>query len=92
MNTNQYVNITEYENKYGFIIEDDAIEKFEWIIQTLPDPWKTEFVDDILVYKSSYDFRVLNKVFMYYIDDIYNELPKETQDEINDKYIMISLR
>lgn len=92
MNTNQYVNITEYENKYGFIIEDDAIEKFEWIIQTLPDPWKTEFVDDILVYKSSYDFRVLNKVFMYYIDDIYNELPKETQDEIDDKYIMISLR
>lgn len=92
MNTNQYVNITEYENKYGFIIEDDAVEKFEWIIQTLPNPWKTEFVDDILVYKSSYDFRVLNKVFMYYIDDIYNELPKETQDEINDKYIMISLR
>lgn len=92
MNTNQYVNITEYENKYGFIIEDDAIEKFEWIIQTLPDPWKTEFVDDILVYKSSYDFRVLNKVFMYYIDDIYNELPKKTQDEIDDKYIMISLR
>ena len=92
MNTNQYVNITAYENKYGFIIEDDAVEKFEWIIQTLPNPWKTEFVDDILVYKSSYDFRVLNKVFMYYIDDIYNELPKETQDEINDKYIMISLR
>lgn len=92
MNTNQYVNITEYENKYGFIIEDDAVEKFEWIIQTLPNPWKTEFVDDILVYKSSYDFRVLNKVFMYYIDDIYNELPEKTQDEINDKYIMISLR
>lgn len=91
MNTNQYIDITEYENKYGFIIEDDAVEKFEWIIQTLPNPWKTEFVDDILVYKSSYDFRVLNKVFMYYIDDIYNELPKETQDEINDKYIMISL-
>ena len=91
MNTNQYVNITEYENKYGFIIEDNAIEKFEWIIQTLPDPWKTEFVDDILVYKSSYDFRVLNKVFMYYIDDIYNELPEETQDEIDSKYIMISL-
>lgn len=91
MNTNQYVNITEYENKYGFIIEDDAIEKFEWIIQTLPDPWKTEFVDDILVYKSSYDFRVLNKVFMYYIDDIYNELPEETQDEIDSKYIMIRL-
>lgn len=91
MNTNQYVNITEYENRYGFTIEDDAIEKFEWIIQTLPDPWKTEFVDDILVYKSSYDFRVLNKVFMYYIDDIYNELPEETQDEIDDKYIMIHL-
>lgn len=91
MNTNQYVNITEYENKYGFIIEDDAIEKFEWIIQTLPDPWKTEFVDDILVYKSSYDFRILNKVFMYYIDDIYNELPEETQDEIDSKYIMIRL-
>ena len=91
MNTNQYIDITEYENKYGFIIEDDAVEKFEWIIQTLPDPWKTEFVDDILVYKSSYDFRVLNKVFMYYIDDIYNELPEETQDEIDDKYIMISL-
>lgn len=85
------INITEYENKYGFIIEDDAIEKFEWIIQTLPDPWKTEFVDDILVYKSSYDFRVLNKVFMYYIDDIYNELPEETQNEIDSKYIMISL-
>ena len=92
MDTKQYVNIAEYENKYGFIIEDDAVKKFEWIIQTLPDPWKTEFVDDILVYKSSYDFRVLNKTFMYYIDDIYNELPKETQDEINDKYIMISLR
>jgi len=91
MNTNQYVNITEYENKYGFIIEDDAIEKFEWIIQTLPDPWKTEFVDDILVYKSSYDFRMLNKTFMYYIDDIYNELPEETQDEIDSKYIMIRL-
>ena len=91
MNTNQYVNITEYENKYGFIIEDDAVEKFEWIIQTLPNPWKTEFVDDILVYKSSYDFRVLNKVFMYYIDDIYNELPEETQDEIDSKYIMIRL-
>jgi len=91
MNTNQYVNITEYENKYGFIIEDDAIEKFEWIIQTLPDPWKTEFVDDILVYKSSYDFRMLNKTFMYYIDDIYNELPEENQDEIDSKYIMIRL-
>lgn len=91
MNTNQYVNITEYENKYGFIIEDNAIEKFEWIIQTLPDPWKTEFVDDILVYKSSYDFRMLNKTFMYYIDDIYNELPEETQDEIDSKYIMIRL-
>ena len=91
MNVNQHINVTEYENKYGFIIEDDAVEKFEWIIQTLPVPWKTEFVDDILVYKSSYDFKVLNKVFMYYIDDIYNELPKETQDEINDKYIMISL-
>ena len=85
------INITEYENKYGFIIEDDAIEKFEWIIQTLPDPWKTEFVDDILVYKSSYDFRMLNKTFMYYIDDIYNELPEETQDEIDSKYIMIRL-
>ena len=91
MNVNQHINVTEYENKYGFIIEDDAVEKFEWIMQTLPNPWKTEFVDDILVYKSSYDFRVLNKVFMYYIDDIYNELPKETQDEIDDKYIMISL-
>lgn len=91
MNTNQYIDISEYENKYGFIIEDDAVEKFKWIVQTLPNPWKTEFVDDILVYKSSYDFGVLNKVFMYYIDDIYNELPKETQDEINDKYIMISL-
>lgn len=91
MNTNQYVNIAEYENKYGFIIEDNAIEKFEWIIQTLPDPWKTEFVDDILVYKSSYDFRMLNKTFMYYIDDIYNELPEKTQDEIDSKYIMIRL-
>lgn len=85
------INVNEYENKYGFIIEEDAVEKFKWIIKTLPEPWKTEFVDDILVYKSSYDFRVLNKVFMYYIDDIYSELPEETQDEINDKYIMISL-
>lgn len=85
------INVNEYENKYGFIIEEDAIEKFKWIIQTLPDPWKTEFIDDILVYKSSYDFRVLNKVFMYYIDDILNELPEETQNEIYSKYIMISL-
>lgn len=86
------INVNEYENKYGFIIEEDAVEKFKWIVQTLPDPWQTEFVNDILVYKSSYDFRVLNKVFMYYIDDVYSELPKETKDEINNKYIMISLR
>ena len=85
------INIDEYEKKYGFIIEEDAVEKFEWIVNTLPDPWKTEFLSDILVYKSSYDFRVLNKVFMYYIDDIYGELPQEVQDEINSKYIMISL-
>ena len=91
MSENQHVDITKYENKYGFVIEDDAVEKFKWIIKILPDPWKTEFVDDVLVYKNSYDFRVLNKVFMYYIDDIYNELPKETKDEIDDKYIMISL-
>lgn len=85
------INIDEYEKKYGFIIEEDAIEKFEWIVNTLPDPWQTEFLHDILVYKSSYDFRVLNKVFMYYIDDIYSELPEEVQDEIDSKYIMISL-
>lgn len=91
MNKNQHMGVTEYENKYGFIIKDDAVEKFEWIIKILPDPWKTEFVEDVLVYKNSYNFRVLNKVFMYYIDDIYNELPKETKDEIDDKYIMISL-
>ena len=85
------INIDEYEKKYGFIIEKDSVEKFEWIVNTLPEPWKTEFLSDILVYKSSYDFRVLNKVFMYYIDDIYGELPQEVQDEINSKYIMISL-
>lgn len=85
------INIKEYEKEYGFIIEEDAVEKFKWIVQTLPDPWKTEFVSDILVYKSSYDFGFLNKVFMYYIDDVYRELPQETQDEINNKYIMISL-
>lgn len=85
------INIDEYEKKYGFIIEEDAVEKFKWIVQTLPDPWKTEFVNDILVYKSSYDFGLLNKVFMYYIDDVYRELPQETQYEINNKYIMISL-
>ena len=91
MSENQHVGRTKYENKYGFVIEDDAVEKFKWIIKILSDPWKTEFVDDVLVYKNSYDFRALNKVFMYYIDDIYNELPKETKDEIDDKYIMISL-
>ena len=85
------MNVSEYEKKYGFIIEEDAIDKFQWIIQTLPEPWKKEFLNDILVYDSSYDFKVLNKVFMYYIDECYNELPEETQDEINDKYIMISL-
>ena len=85
------IDINKYKNKYGFIIEEDAIEKFEWIINTLPDPWKTEFLNDILVYQCSYDWRTLNKVFMYYIDDYYSELPQETQDEIEDKYIMISL-
>lgn len=85
------INIDEYEKKYGFIIEEDAVEKFEWIINTLPDPWKTEFLKNILVYDCSYDFRVLNKCFMYYVDDCHNELPQETQDEIADKYIMISL-
>lgn len=73
------------------IILDDAKEKYEWIINTLPDPWKSEFIKDILIWDYEYDFRTLNKCFMYYIDDCYNELPEETQDEINDKYIMISL-
>ena len=78
-------------NKYGFDIEDEAMEKFEWIIETLPDPWKTEFLEDILVYGSSYGFKMLNKVFMYYIDDCYNELPQQIQDEIDSEYIMIEL-
>ena len=73
------------------IILNDAKEKYNWIINTLPEPWKTEFVEDILVWDYEYGFRDLNKCFMYYIDDIYNELPKEAQDEIDDKYIIISL-
>ena len=62
MSENQHVGRTKYENKYGFVIEDDAVEKFKWIIKILSDPWKTEFVDDVLAYKNSYDFRALNKV------------------------------
>lgn len=73
------------------IIKKDAQEKYEWIVNTLPDPWKTEFIEDILVWDYEYDWRTLNKVFMYYIDDCYSELPKEAQDEIDDKYIMIEL-
>ena len=77
-------------NKYDFDIEDEAMEKFEWIIETLPDPWKTEFLEEVLV-GHPYDFKTLNKVFMYYIDDCYSELPQKTQDEIDSEYIMIEL-
>ena len=37
------------------IILEDAKEKYEWILNVLPEPFKSEFVEDILVDGFEYD-------------------------------------
>ena len=71
-------------------IEQEAEELMDWILETLPDQWKLEFIEDIMV-GPSYDYRTLNKVFMYYCEDILEEIPIETYNQIAEKYIMIEL-
>ena len=71
-------------------IKQEAEELMNWILKTLPDKWKLEFIEEIMV-GPSYDYRTLNKVFMYYCDDILEEIPTKTYNKIAKKYIMISL-
>ena len=66
-------------------------EKLDWMLSVLPEPFRTEFKEDVLVDEDEYDLRVLNKVFTYYIDDVQDELPEDTLDKIKEKYVFINL-
>lgn len=74
----------------GIFIEKEAEELMNWILATLPKKWRDEFTDEVMV-GDSYDRRTLNKVFMYYCDEILSEIPTETYDKIAERYIMIEL-
>lgn len=73
-------------------MDKDVKERLDWMIDVLPEPFKTEFVEDVLVDEDEYDMRTLNKVFTYYIDDCQRELPESVLDKINEKYVFIRLR
>ena len=66
-------------------------ERLDWIISILPEPFKTEFTEDVLIDEDEYDMRTLNKVFTYYIDDCQEELPESTIKAIQEKYLFIRL-
>lgn len=72
---------------------DAEVKKtLDWINEVLPEPFKTEFNEDVLTDGGEdYDMRTLNKVFTYYIDDCQDELPEEVIDKISEKYIFIQL-
>lgn len=72
-------------------MNEEVAEKLEWMVGVLPEPFKTEFQEDVLVDVEEYDIRVLNKVFTYYIDDIQNELPDSVLDKIKEKYLFIEI-
>ena len=72
-------------------MDKEVREKLDWIISILPEPFKTEFVEEVIVDEDEYDIRTLNKVFTYYIDDCQNELPEDVMNKIREKYIFINL-
>ena len=74
-------------------MDNEVKKRLDWINEVLPEPFKTEFNEDVLVDGGEdYDMRTLNKVFTYYIDDCQNELPAEVKNKIAEKYFVIQLR
>ena len=69
----------------------DFQDKMDWINSVLPEPFRSEFFDEVVVDVEEDDIRTLNKVFTYYIDDCQSELPDGVMDKISEKYLCIIL-
>ena len=69
----------------------EVIKRKDWMISILPEPFKSEFKEDVLDSESDYDMKTLEKVFTYYIQDCWNELPVSVKNIIEEEYFMIEL-
>ena len=72
-------------------MDKNVKERWEWMVSILPEPFKTEFMEDVLVDESEYDMRTLEKVFTYYIQDCWEELPPSVKEIIEEEYLIIEL-
>ena len=59
-------------------------------IKMLPDRYVDEFVGDVLVDKVS--ITSFNKVFSYYVDEIWEELTDDEKIPFEEKFLIIQLK
>ena len=73
-------------------MDNEVKKRLDWINEILPEPFKTEFNEDVLIDSGEdYDMRTLNKVFTYYITDCQDELSDDIKNKIAQKYLVIQL-
>lgn len=65
-------------------------EKILADIKMLPERYVDEFVGDVLVGEVS--ITSFNKVFSYYVDDIWEELTDEEKIPFEEKFLIIQLK
>lgn len=58
-------------------------------LKLLPERYHDEFIGEVLVDKES--IKSLNKVFEYYIQEIYNELTHKEQEVFEQEYFIIKI-
>ena len=73
-------------------MDKTVVERLEWMKSILPDSFKDEFENEVLVDGGEdYDIKTLENVFLYYIQDCWEELPDSVKKIIDEEYLVIEL-
>ena len=64
-------------------------ERIDGLLEILPRRYHEEFIGEVIVDENS--ILSFNKVFGYYLDDIWEELSDEEIEKIKDVYFIIEL-
>lgn len=70
---------------------DEVKGKLEWMVGILPEPFKSEFTEDVLIDDYDYDMKTLEKTFSYYIEDCWEELPQSVKNVVTENYVIIEV-